>query len=327
VSDNAADLTGLVKDLAKNFGGSAEDRLPEVWSQITKLGLVTIGIDEDLGGSGGELGDLVVVIRELARAGLNTPMVECSTAAYVLGGPSRPDAVDTVVVVDDSSASDLGLVPFARPGGRVVVIGPTDVRVANLSADAAKIDATTDIAGMPAGHVRLMATQTELCSTPRDAVVERLALARATALLGCAFGAYDLTRTHTIQREQFGAPLITLPAVSSALAQMTVQLEQARAALDHAVALAADTEASAVRRGAAVATARIVCASTATAVARGAHQLHGALGVTLEYPLHRYSTALWAWRDADMSELAWSQRFGAAARTSGEDVLWDELTV
>ena len=57
-----------------------------------------------------------------------------------------------------------------------------------------------------------------------------------------------------------------------------------------------------------------------------AHQMHGAMGMTEEYPLHHYSRRLWAWRDAETSERAWTEILGAAATDGGEEALWERLT-
>jgi acyl-CoA dehydrogenase len=51
-----------------------------------------------------------------------------------------------------------------------------------------------------------------------------------------------------------------------------------------------------------VAHARITAATAATDVARLAHQLHGATGITREYPLHRLTRRLRAWPDTETAE-------------------------
>jgi alkylation response protein AidB-like acyl-CoA dehydrogenase len=59
--------------------------------------------------------------------------------------------------------------------------------------------------------------------------------------------------------------------------------------------------------------------------ARIAHQLHGAIGVTREYPLQRYSRALWSWREEYGTQAYWSEFLAAqAARHPGD--LWGWLT-
>ena len=98
------------------------------------------------------------------------------------------------------------------------------------------------------------------------------------------------------EREQFGAPLIKIPAVSTTLAQMAVRIEFAQSAVDRATTVCADDKTPALQRFGAVSAARIGTANTATLVARSSHQLHGAVGITAEYGLHRYTSKLWALR-------------------------------
>jgi acyl-CoA dehydrogenase len=156
-------------------------------------------------------------------------------------------------------------------------------------------------------------------------VVERLALARSAALLGSAYGAYDLTRGYVTEREQFGAPLVEIPAISAALAQMAVRIRHAESAVERAIDVCTQASAPPLSRFGAVASARVATAGTATLVARTAHQLHGAVGVTHEYGLHRHTTKLWAWRDADEPQREWSGRLGAMAIAVDENTLWNQV--
>ena len=61
-------------------------------------------------------------------------------------------------------------------------------------------------------------------------------------------------------------------------------------------------------------------------VARLAHQVHGAIGFTLEYKLNHLTRRLWSWRDEAGSELAWSRVLGAGVLADGPDSLWPWLT-
>lgn len=306
MSELAAELTGLVRSLAGQTG--------DPWHQVRELGLAGIGIGEESGGSGGELADLLLVIGELSRAGLSTPIVEASTAAFAVG-PAAAEGFDTVVVTGDGVPEDLGVVPFAPSADRLVIIGSRAVSALKLSD--AHIDPVTDIAGQPAGRVRVAGASLTEYAVCADQVVDRLALARSAALLGSARGAYELTRGYVIERRQFGAPLIDIPSVAGSLALMAIRIGAAQAALDRAVSATGF---------ASVAAARIATAQTATVVAGTSHQLHGAMGITSEYPLHRFTTALWAMRDADVPERDWCGRLGDAAIAVDEDALWNELT-
>ena len=320
MSEFADELTHLVRDLAKGAGPVPDGQLSELWPKVQELGLAGIGIAEDAGGSGGELTDLLLVIRELARAGIDTPIVEAATAAFVTG-PAGDGRFDTVVT---SVGTGLGVVTFAPSARRAVVVGASDVAVFELAE--ADIEPLVDIAGRPAGRVRLNGAPCTHPAVLPDAVMERLALARSASLIGGSWGAYDLTKRYVVERHQFGAPLIKISAVSTNLAHMIVGIRTAESALRRAIAVSSDPGATELRRFGAVASARVAAAQCATAVARTAHQLHGAVGITTEYGLHSYTRALWAQRDADESELRWCGRLGAAALTVDENDFWDQLS-
>jgi acyl-CoA dehydrogenase len=331
VSEFTNELTELIRSLAKD----AEDpsgHPTSQWRTISELGLVTIGIAEDAGGSGGGLADLLLVIRELARAGIGTPIVEASTAAFAVG-PPRHDAFDTIAVnrVVNLAAPTLTTravdVPFAPGADRLLLVGDSDVVVIPLAQEGVEIDVSTDIAGLAAGRVRLNGAEHQPVSNAPEAsvIVERLALARSAALLGSAYGAYDLTRGYVTERKQFGAPLVEIPAISAALAQMTVRIRHAQSAVERAIEICTQANAPTLRRFSAVASARVATAGMATLVARTAHQLHGAVGVTHEYGLHRHTKKLWAWRDADEPERVWSGRLGAMALAVDENTLWNHV--
>jgi acyl-CoA dehydrogenase len=322
MSEFAAELTELVRSVA---GAGSTDK----WSELQELGLVGIGTAEQAGGSGGTLADLLVAIRELARAGIASPIVEASTALYAIGSA---ETFDTIAFTDANLRSssltvELGTVPYAAAADRIVLVGACDVAVVTNDAHVTTVPGA-DIGGAPVASVSLADAAARVCDDGPGAraVGARLALARSAALLGSAVAAYDLTRRYVTEREQFGAPLIAIPAVSAGLAQMAVRLRTTQSAIDRAATVFEGTDVTAGRGFAAAASARITAADTATHVARAAHQLHGAVGITEEYGLHIHTRRLWAWRDADLAERRWSQRLGATARSVGETVLWEELS-
>ncbi|MFF3566556.1 acyl-CoA dehydrogenase family protein [Nocardia jiangxiensis] len=179
-----------------------------------------------------------------------------------------------------------------------------------------------NLAGEPRNTVLLTAAPAPAIplapALDHELIRARLALLWSAAVAGAAAGAYRLTRTYASEREQFGAPLSKIPAVATNLALMRVQLIQADAALAR-VRETGPTPATAE-------IARIITASTATTIAQTAHQLHGAMGVTMEYPLHHYTRRLWAWRDAVATERHWTEDLGRRAAAAGELGIWTRLT-
>ena len=328
MSEFARELTDLIRNLAADAGDTGS-----VWGQVCELGLAGIGMPEDNGGSGGSLADLVVVVRELARAGLSTPIVEASTSSYAVDAAAG-ESFETIVVAPDLDVSsnavtaNLTQVPFADRATGLVIVTASSVVTVPLAGESVAVEPSHDIADLPDAQVNLAgASVAHISGGPGAAqVIDRLALTRSAALLGTAWGAYELTRKYVMEREQFGAPLVKIPAVSTTLAQMAVRTRFAQSALDRATAACADAHTPELHRFGAVSAARISAATAATLVARTSHQLHGAVGITAEYDLHRYTSKLWALRDADQSEFAYCRRLGARVREEGEIELWESIS-
>ncbi len=75
-----------------------------------------------------------------------------------------------------------------------------------------------------------------------------------------------------------------------------------------------------------VASAKIRVGEAAGEGAAIGHQVHGAIGFTIEHILHRYSRRLWSWRDDFGSESEWAVRLGNMIAAKGGDELWPTLT-
>jgi acyl-CoA dehydrogenase len=337
MSELATELRTLIDDVITGQpDAAANDDTLGLWNRLRDLGLPRVGIPEDRGGSGGTLGDLLVVVEALAGHGVGVPVVEASVADWVLSHDHPLDErLSTIALLaaaagpaTGSVTAEFGAVPWARYADRLVLCAPGTAALAvDLRQPSVTIRRGENLAGEPRDTVIMTATPAvPVASAPAyEPVRARLALQWSTAVVGAAHGAYQLTRTYVSQRQQFGAPLLKIPAVANGLALMRVNLVQADAALAQARE-AADGAADPERAAAAVAVARITTAAVATEVARLAHQLHGAIGLTREYPLHRYTRRLWAWRDAVASERTWSDHLGRRAAARGEETTWMELT-
>jgi alkylation response protein AidB-like acyl-CoA dehydrogenase len=76
----------------------------------------------------------------------------------------------------------------------------------------------------------------------------------------------------------------------------------------------------------AVASAKIRTAEAAREGALISHQVHGAIGVTDEYPLHHSTLRLWSWREEYGNEAEWAIALGGIIQKRGADSLWVALT-
>lgn len=334
MSQIATELKDLVDDVVGTDGpAAAAAGRQALWSRFCELGLHRVGVAEERGGSGGGFDDLLVVVQALAGHAVGVPIVEASTADWVLSHSRGLDGALTTLALldrpldpgtgsaDGSVTAELSGVPWAREADRVLLCAPDSAPLlVDLRDPSVSVRPGENLAGEPRDTVVLAGTPAEpLASAPDGEQIRvRLALLWSAAVAGAAHGAYRLTKEYVAQREQFGAPLLKIPAVAGNLALMRVQLVQ----VDAALALARESGPA----GAGVEVARLTTAAAATEIARLAHQLHGAMGVTQEYPLHHYTRRLWAWRDAVAVERDWAERLGRRAAGGGETVLWTELT-
>ncbi|MFE8013885.1 acyl-CoA dehydrogenase family protein [Streptomyces antibioticus] len=352
MSEYARELRRLVDSVVPDDGGAVtDDRAREVWRQLRELGLPRIGTPEPRGGSGGTLDDLLVVVESLAAHGVGVPVVESSVADWVISHARPLDDSPATIALDpppravraDAGAGtltgELTAVPWAPEAALLVIVrAGHESLIVDLRHESVRVRDGENLAGEPRDTVSLDGTPAVPIATGpgREAVRARLALLWSAAVAGAAHGAYRLTKAYVSERRQFGAPLLRLPAVSSGLALMRVQLLQA----DAAVAVAREAVSAATERAAAgpsvdmvpdevasaVAVARVTTARTATEVARAAHQLHGAMGITQEYPLHHFTRRLWSWRDAVAGERDWADELGRRAARLGEETVWTRLT-
>lgn len=319
-----SDLAEVVRDVLVDANGR------DPWEVLSELGLTTIGVPEDAGGPGGGLAELAQVVEALAENGSGLPVAEHAVARWA-AGPLAPGVRLGTVVLRAGRASDATPVPVPWGGSASHVV------VARLDGSpAVLVDLSCsevvrkgfDVAGRPLDEVVLPASASSTgcassdCAVSGTEVAARLASLRAAAIVGAGRGAYRLTRSHVTVREQFGRPLVQIPAVTTALARLRIDLLQAEAAADNALR----ETLTGAGLGAAAA-GRVVCGDAATRIAETAHRLHGALGVTQEYALQSFSRLLWMLRDVDLDEEQWAVMLGELAVAGGESTVWEQLTM
>jgi alkylation response protein AidB-like acyl-CoA dehydrogenase len=72
----------------------------------------------------------------------------------------------------------------------------------------------------------------------------------------------------------------------------------------------------------AIASAKVRAGISGAKVIRIAHQVHGAIGFTDEYELHRFTRRIWSWREEFGNEMIWSRRLGQLVTNSESPQLW-----
>jgi acyl-CoA dehydrogenase len=137
-------------------------------------------------------------------------------------------------------------------------------------------------------------------------------------IAGALRAVLDLTVRYAHERHQFGKAIAEFQMVKSHLAELAGEVMAAEAAADAVPRLLADP----LHHEIALRSARVRSAQSAGAAARIAHQVHGTIGVTAEYPLHVFTRQLWLWRDFDVTEGASQESLGLALAHRGQQDLW-----
>ena len=134
--------------------------------------------------------------------------------------------------------------------------------------------------------------------TPGNALplLERAAglaiVAQAAEAVGCMDTLVDMTVNYLKTREQFGQPIGRFQVLQHRAVDMLTAMEHARSMSMFALMMAMDADPLA--RARALAAAKIQIARSARVVGQGAIQLHGGMGMTMEYPAGHYFKRLTA---------------------------------
>lgn len=319
----------------------------ELWQTLQETGMTLISVPEAAGGAGGSVKDAACVVRlagkycapvpladtallggwALARAGLSVPAHALAFAAV--------DAKSRVVVSRDPAGTwrfsgTLRKVPWARFAGTLVIVAQHEDAciVAALSPAQYRIVPATNLAGEASDDVILehqLVSAEQVRVAPPDVSVEsameRGALSRALMMCGALDCILELSVRYAKQRVQFGRPLVKFQAIQQELAKLAGDAAIATAsAMSAAASLGTDMQSFDV------AVAKIRAGEAAQSGSMIAHQVHGAMGVTEEYPLHHSTLRLWSWRSEYGSEARWSERLGQSALAHGSRWVWDTIT-
>ena len=146
----------------------------------------------------------------------------------------------------------------------------------------------------------------------------RGAWARCVQIIGALDAARDLTVAHTSERVQFGRPLSKFQAVQHSLAEMAGEIERARAATELAIAAATDFGFDSAATDYAVTVAKVATGRAVGTVTTIAHQLHGAIGVTIEHRLWLFTMRARSWVDEFGTTAHYARRLGRMALTADD---------
>jgi len=324
----------------RDVGAAEADGWAEpLWNALQQAGFSDVSVPEKLGGAGGGVADAVQLLRAAGAHAAPVPLAEAGLVGGWLlasAGLALPKGIRTVLLPAAAPPLRLEgdwLVGTARPvawGHRaehliglvdgVVVLapgpaasgGPAVSRGANL-ADEPRDTVIFD-------GVRVTARADAPDEVTEESFWERMALGRAALMAGAVSAVAAMTLRYSREREQFGRPIGHFQAVQAHLVTIHQQAAVLASAVDGAV------EAVELgRAGFEIACAKMLADRAAQLVTAAAHQTHGAIGMTKEYPLHYLTRRLWAWRDEAGGHHRWADRLGTALVARGPDALYPAI--
>jgi alkylation response protein AidB-like acyl-CoA dehydrogenase len=249
-----------------------------LWKLLCEqVGAAALVVPEELGGADGELADAAVVLEELGKALVPTPLLGTTLAELALLAADEPDA-DAIEKL--AAGTSIGTVVFDADfvlNGAVADVvfaadGHTLTRWTEFTATpVATMDPTRPLARLAAQDTSDVGTDPGLADTA--------AILIAAEQIGAAAKCLDLTVTYTKDRVQFGRPIGGFQALKHRMADLYVAVQSARAVVDEAIAEPSATTA---------ALARFAASEAFSQVAAEAVQMHGGIAITWEHDIQLY---------------------------------------
>jgi len=295
----------------------------QTYAELAKAGLIGVALAEDVGGGGQDLVAWGQVLRAQGANVAPMPVLPTTLAALAIDQlgtdeqrrrllPAVIDGTRVLAVADQEPFDeDLRHPRSTVAGGRLT--GTKIVVEYGTAADQFVVSAL-DEGGSPAlfvvegdadGLSRTLSlstrlepvTQVDFADTPAetlggttavDWLVDRHLLALCATQVGVSETALRLTAEYTSEREQFGRPVATFQAVTQRLADQYINVNGIRLTcsaalwrLDHGLD-AADG----------ILVAKWWASERAQEVVHATQHCHGGMGVSVDYPLFRYT--LWS---------------------------------
>ena len=291
----------------KAMAGDGFDR--DLWQEFCEgLGLAGIGLPEQFGGAGLGMVEFALVAEAAGSQVAALPLLGLATAARAIaagGSDSQksewlPKLASGQCIVayqgapkadyaDGKLTGTFEMVPHGAVAGAFVFVAPGNAWIVRADAPGVSVHRhTTMDQTRPLAKVTLdQATAEPLADVERaiGAIHSGGWICLAAEALGGAQAALDRTVAYAKERVQFGRPIGSFQAYKHRLADMLIEIEQARSAVYWA-ACAVDEGSD--EAGLALHAAKSLCADTFFMCAGNMIQLHGGIGFTWEHDAHLF---------------------------------------
>jgi len=312
-----------------------------LWQALTEAGLPLSWVPEDCAGSGASLAEGFSVLSAAGRFAIAVPLAETMLAGWLLSQAKIASPLGTMTVAPASPKDRITLnadgtlsgrargIPFAKDAKHIAVLasGTGGSSIALVDAAACRIEAGLNLASDASDTVTLTNVQPiAIKPSPKGFDQNVLMLmggvARSLQIAGALESVLDISVRYSNERVAFEKKISKFQAVQHNLAKLAGEAAAALAAASSAADAIANSKSFDDAVFLEAASAKIRCSEAAEKGAAIAHQVHGAIGFTIEHILHRYTLRALAWRDDFGSESYWAVELGKMVAARGADELW-----
>src|SRR5215218_5979203 len=312
-----------------------------LWQALTESGLPLSWVPEDCGGSGASLAEGFSVLSAAGRFAVAVPLAETMLAGWLLAQAkiASPDGEMTVLPASPKDRITLDAdgalsgrargVPFAKAAKHFAVLahGKDGASIALVDASKGRIETGLNVGYDHSDTVTLDKVQ-PVTVKPVPSGFDQTTMmlmggvVRSLQIAGSLESMLDVSVRYSNERVAFEKKISKFQAVQHNLAKLAGESAAALAAATSAADAIANAKSFDDEVYLEAASAKIRCSEAAEKGGAIAHQVHGAIGFTIEHILHRYSLRALAWRDDFGSESFWAVELGRLVANRGADELW-----
>ena len=285
LSEEQQELAATVRSLLAKRADPRVERYDEaLWRTLCEqIGVAALAVPEEYDGFGASLFEACVVLEELGRTLVPSPLLSSVVTAEALLAGADGDAKRRLlprIAAGETAAFVDGDGPVLDGDHASIVLAATDdglFEVADAeTAWVPTMDQTIRLATVTGG------TTTRIGDGPQALERARLVGAVGCAALaaGCSARALEMTVAYSQEREQFGRPIGSFQALKHRMADMLVLAEMSRSA-SWAASYAVANHAENAEELAHV--AKSYCCEALSAIAGETVQLHGGIAITWEH--------------------------------------------
>jgi len=291
--------------------------IEHIWEQIHSSGFLDLMVSEADGGAGLGWPQAWEVLFAVGRHALPFPLGQTMWARSQDGPIAQSVSGGQAVAISGFGRIDSqGRVRASGVAGATLadfVLVQVGREVFGAAAQNVEIEPVADMASFD-GNVSFTAGA-PLAELPEGLLSEVLAVILSIQLAGCADRVLQMTLDYAGTRVQFGKPIGRFQALQQQISEMAEHVMAMRMASQMAVQQ--DHGSFAMR----AAMAKLQTSMVAAQVARVAHAVHGAIGVTWAFDLQIYTRKLYEWARLGAGQGYWSSQLGRQVIGWNEDLV------